>query len=115
MALTSRLVGAWSETSCRPCCSSAVHGFDTANALDFADGERSAAFAHGANVAARRRVERDKLQTVLLERGGNRLDFRFHRVFEMAARAENFDALESSLRNLSEQFRRQLPGHKEIS
>ena len=60
-------------------------------------------------------MERDKLQTVLLERGGNRLDFRFHRVFEMAARAENFDALESSLRNLSKQFRRQLPGHKEIS
>src|SRR5437016_1914092 len=84
-------------------------------ALVLADGKRSAAFAHGAHVAACRRMQRGKLQTMLLERGGHRLDFRFHRIFEMAARAEDLDPLESSLRNLSEEFRRQLSGYKKIS
>src|SRR5580693_271719 len=66
-----------------------VHGFDSADAFDLADGERSAALAHGAHVAAGRSVQGNELQAVRFERASYGTDFRRHSVFEVAARAEN--------------------------
>jgi len=59
-------------------------------------------------------VERDKLQTMLLKGGSHGLNFRFSRIFEMAARAENLEAGKSGPGNLSEQLRRQLSRNKQI-
>ena len=75
------------------------------NALDFADRERRAAFAHGADVPAGRGVQGGELEVVSFESACHRLDFGLDRVFEMTACAENLDALETSSGNLLQKFR----------
>ncbi len=52
---------------------------------------------------------------VLLKRGRQGLDFRFHGVFEVAARAKNLQALKTCPGNLLQEFGRQLSRYEEVS
>src|SRR2546421_1809239 len=70
-----------------------IHGLDAPDALHFANGKRRSALAHGAQIPAGRCVERSQLQAMRLKGAGHRAYFWLHRVFEMAARAENLNAL----------------------
>ena len=91
-----------------------VHGFDAANALDFADGKRHPALPHDAEVPAGRSVQRDELQAVRFERAGHRANFRLHRVFEVAARAENLEAFKAGPGNLLQEFRSQFSRYEQV-
>src|SRR5580700_4254557 len=81
-----------------------VHGFDAADAFDFGDRERRAAFASRAEVAARGCMERSQRQTMLREGAGDGLDFLPGGVVEMAASGENFEGFETGFGNLAEKF-----------
>src|SRR5438034_1285812 len=59
-------------------------------------------------------VQRNQLQAVRFQSTGHGPHFLLQRVFEMAARAENLNALKSGLGDLPEQFRRQFLGNEQI-
>src|ERR1700676_3241011 len=71
-----------------------VHGIDAADAFDFADGKRNAAFAGGAEIAAAGRVNREQLQAIGSESAGHGADFRLRSVVEVSAREEDFKRVE---------------------
>ena len=91
-----------------------VHCFDAADAFDFTNGEGRPAFAGGAKVAARRRMERCESEPVLREGAGHRLHFCLGGVIEVASRGKNFQGLEASLGNLPEKFGGQTSRHKQV-
>src|ERR1700676_2606885 len=92
-----------------------VHGLDAADALDFADGERLAAFAGGAEIAAGWRGQRRQRPLMVAQRHRHFPHFNLRGVVEVAARAENLDALKSRSGDLAQHIARQLARDEQIS
>ncbi len=91
-----------------------VHGFDAADALDFADGKGLAALAGGAEVAAGGGVDRGEGQAEIGQDHSHRLGFGFSGVIEMGAGAENFDAGKAGSGDLAEEFAGELAGNEKV-
>jgi len=60
------------------------------------------------------RLQGNELQFVRFERVRHSANFRFHRVFKMAARAKDLDTLKACPCNLSQEFGRQFSRYEEV-
>src|SRR6202021_2276830 len=91
-----------------------VHGFDAPHTFDLRDGERSAAFAIGAEVAACGRVEGSELQAIVGQNMRQAADVLRNGVIEMATARKEINSLETRAMNQRQKLRRQLLGYKEV-
>src|SRR3974377_439894 len=91
-----------------------VHGLNAAHPFHLCYRERAATFAVHAEIAASRRMQGIKLETVVGERLCDGSHFGICRVIKMTASREDFQGLEASMMDLRQQFRREFLRNEKI-